>query len=235
MSHEIKTPLNAVIGYSQMLKEDVTENAAALQDINRIHDAGQYLLRLINMILDLSKLEAGRMQFDVRAHSIHDCVAAAVADKRSGIEATGNTVIVDIDPELSDIDVDKGRFEQVLGALLENAGQHTKNGLVTVMVRRMVGAGNAFWVRVTDTGDGIEPAVLATLFETFQATRDAASGRFGGTGTNLTVIHRLCQAMGGSITAESMVGVGSTFALTLPISQASGSAVPMRVAHQQAA
>jgi signal transduction histidine kinase len=220
MSHEIKTPLNAIIGYSQILREDAAANdPASLQDVNRIHDAGQYLLRLVNMILDLSKLEAGRMQFDVKPHAVRDCVNIASANTRGGIEANGNTIVTDFDPELDVIDVDENRFRQVLGAILENAGQHTKVGLVTVIVRRSVGAANTFFVRVTDTGSGISPEVLATIFETFQATRDAASGRFGGTGTNLTVVHRLCTAMGGSITAESMVGIGCTFTITLPVMQ----------------
>jgi signal transduction histidine kinase len=227
MSHEIKTPLNAVIGYSQLLREDAVEhNPSAMQDIVRIHDAGQYLLRLVNMILDLSKLEAGRMTFDIRSHRVRDCVKAAVDDKRAGIEANGNSVVIDLDPELEEIDIDQSRFRQALGAVLENAGEHTKAGLVTVIVRRSLGVDNTFYVRVTDTGAGIDPGVLETLFETFQATRDAASGRFGGTGTNLTVVDRLCRAMGGSITAESMVGIGSTFTITLPVLHKSANAAP---------
>ena len=170
MSHEIKTPLNAVIGYSQLLKEDpLDHNASALQDINRIHDAGHYLLRLVNMILDLSKLEAGRMQFDVRTHKVAEAVGAAVDNTRSVIEANGNSVVVDVDPDLVEIDVDQGRFKQILAAVLENAGQHTTGGLVTVIVRRSLGQPNTFYVRVTDTGEGMDAAVLSTLFETLPA------------------------------------------------------------------
>ena len=218
MSHEIKTPLNAVIGYSEILREDAfSGNDSALQDVNRIHDAGRYLLRLVNMILDLSKLEAGRMQFDIRTHEVREAVKAAVEECRTAIETRGNRLVIDFDPELREIDVDLGRFRQMLVAVLENAGQHTANGLVTVIVRSSVGQPNTFFVRVTDTGTGMDAAVLASLFETFQATRDAAGGRFGGTGTSLTVVHRLCRAMGGSISAESMLGVGSTLTITLPV------------------
>jgi len=220
MSHEIKTPLNAVIGYSQLLRDDaLANNDTAKADIDRIHDAGLYLLRLVNMILDLSKLEAGRMTFNVQPHDIRALVSAAIDETRARIVANQNTIVVDIDPELNQIDIDEGRFRQVLGAVLENAGQHTQNGLVTVIVRRALGAENAFCVRVIDTGAGIKAEVLATLFETFEAARDAAGGRFGGTGTNLTLIHRLCRAMGGSIVAESLPDIGSTFSITLPISQ----------------
>jgi len=229
MSHEIKTPLNAIVGYSQLLREDkLIADPAAQQDIGRIHDAGLYLVRLINMILDLSKLEAGRMQFDVRRHNVHDCISAAIEEYRAGIAANGNSIVVDIDPELNEIDIDANRFKQVLGAILENAGQHTRDGIVTVMARRAIGASNRFHVRVADSGTGIPADVLKTLFETFTATRDAATGRFGGTGTNLTVVHRLCGAMGGSISAESMVGVGSTFTLTMPVTQER--ALPHRLA-----
>jgi len=137
-------------------------------------------------------------------------------------------VVIDIDPELTDIEIDANRFKQVLGAILENAGQHTRDGIVTVMARRAIGASNRFHVRVADSGTGIPADVLKTLFETFTATRDAATGRFGGTGTNLTVVHRLCGAMGGSISAESMVGVGSTFTITMPVTQER--ALPHRLA-----
>jgi signal transduction histidine kinase len=176
-------------------------------------------VRLINMILDLSKLEAGRMQFDVRRHNVHDCISGALEEYREGIVANGNSIVVDVDPELNEIDIDASRFRQVLGAVLENAGQHTHNGIVTVMARRAIGQSNMFHVRVADSGSGMEAEVLKTLFETFEATRDAANGRFGGTGTNLTVVHRLCLAMGGSISAESMVGIGSTFTITMPVVQ----------------
>lgn len=220
MSHEIKTPLNAIVGYSQLLREDgMGGDKAAQQDVVRIHDAGLYLVRLINMILDLSKLEAGRMQFDVRRHDARQCIMAAVEEYRPTIASNHNGIVIDIDPELLDIDIDASRFRQVLGAILENAGQHTNNGLVTIIARRAIGSDNVFYVRIADTGVGIEAETLRTLFDTFQATRDAASGRFGGTGTNLTVVHRLCRAMGGSISAESLVGTGSTFTITMPVNQ----------------
>lgn len=229
MSHEIKTPLNAIVGYSQLLREDgMGGDRAAQQDVIRINDAGLYLVRLINMILDLSKLEAGRMQFDVQHHDARQCIMAAVEEHRATIAANHNSVVIDIDPELTDIDIDANRFKQVLGAILENAGQHTENGLVTLIARRAIGADNLFYVRISDTGVGIEAETLKTLFDTFTASRDAASGRFGGTGTNLTVVQRLCRAMGGSISAESLVGTGSTFTITLPVMQIA--AEPRRLA-----
>jgi signal transduction histidine kinase len=218
MSHEIKTPLNAIIGYSQLMREEGLGNdPAAQQDVIRIHDAGLYLVRLINMILDLSKLEAGRMQFNVERHSLRQVLTTVIDDHRAAMAVNQNTLVMDIDVELGEVDIDAGRLQQVVGAVLENAAEHTHNGLVTLIARRAVGTDNTFNIRIADTGKGIEPETLKTLFDAFQTTRDAASGRFGGTGTNLTVVHRLCRAMGGSIHAESLVGTGSTFTVTLPV------------------
>ena len=219
MSHELKTPLNAVIGYSQILREDAEQqDATTREDIDRIHDAGQYLLRLVNMILDLSKLEAGRMLFDIRPHRIAELVEAAARAKRSFIDGNGNRLTFDFDPALEDVPVDANRLRQVIEAVIENAAQHTEHGEIDVAVRRgELGDDRVFSIAVRDTGHGIDPAVLPTLFETFTATRDAANGRYGGTGINLTVVHRLCEAMGGGIDVESQVGVGSTFRITLPL------------------
>ena len=219
MSHELKTPLNAVIGYSQILREDAIgdEHQTMREDIDRIHDAGQYLLRLVNMILDLSKLEAGRMQFSIRQHRIEDVVRAAARAKRTFVDGNGNRLLFDLDPDLVEVAVDASRLQQVLEAVIENAAQHTEHGEITIAVRGAeLGDDRAFSIAVRDTGKGIDPAVLPTLFETFTATRDAAHGRYGGTGINLTVVHRLCHAMGGGIDVESTMGVGTTFRITLP-------------------
>ena len=237
MSHELRTPLNAVIGYSQILKEDAVESddKAMLEDVGRIHDAGQYLLRLVNMILDLSKLEAGRMQFDCRPHDVRRLITAAVAAKQSIITANGNAVTIDMATEF-EAEVDASRLVQVLEGIIENAAQHTSNGTLTVTARAGIfGDDRLFSISVADTGKGIDAAVLPTLFETFTATRDAAGGRYGGTGLNLTLMRRLCQAMGGGIEAESTVGVGSCFTITLPIERAGVAAEPLASAHRVAA
>lgn len=220
MSHELRTPLNAVIGYSQILREDAIEGGDEMmrEDIERIHGAGQYLLRLVNMILDLSKLEAGRMQFSVRKHKVAEMIGAAVASKRAVIDINSNSVAIDIDPEFGSVMVDGGRLVQVLEALVENAAQHTVGGRLTIRARAgVVGDDRAYSISVTDTGKGIEPAVVATLFETFTATRDASDSRYGGTGLNLTVVQRLCKAMGGNIDVDSEVGKGTTFTVTMPM------------------
>jgi signal transduction histidine kinase len=220
MSHQLRTPLNAVIGTSQILKEDAIEEGDAMmrEDVERIHDAGQYLLRLVNMILDLSKLVAGRMRFDVRPQPVDRLIGQAVAAKQAILEANGNTVVLDLDPTLANVEVDAGRLGQVIEAIVENAAQHTEHGTITVRVRAgELGDDRMFSIAVRDTGSGIDPTVLPTLFETFTASRDASDGRYGGTGLNLTVVQRLCQAMGGSIEVESALGEGSTFRVVLPL------------------
>jgi signal transduction histidine kinase len=220
MTHELRTPLNAVIGYSQILYEDANESGDATlrEDIDRIHDAGQYLLRLVSMILDLSKLEAGRMQFSIEEHSIGRLVTAAVAAKRRTIEAGGNTVSVAIDPELPPVSVDAARLSQVLEALIENAAQYTSDGTIGVVAHAGdIGADGCYSISVKDTGKGIDPSQIPTLFETFTATRDASDSRFGGTGLNLAVVNHLCKAMGGAIEVESVLGKGSTFTVTMPL------------------
>jgi signal transduction histidine kinase len=219
MSHELRNPLNAVIGYSQILREEAAEDGGAmmLEDVDRIHEAGQYLLRLVNMILDLAKLEAGRMQFDIKAHPAAELVENAITAKQQIMALNNNRVVLDLDPALKEIRVDRLRFAQVLEAIIENAAQHTEKGTLTIATReRAVGDDTAFSISVADTGTGIDPAILPTLFETFTASRDASNGRYGGTGLNLTVTHHLCKAMGGTIEVESTPGKGSCFTIVLP-------------------
>lgn len=219
MSHELRNPLNAVIGYSQILREDAVETGETMmvEDLDRIHGAGQYLLRLIGMILDLAKLEAGRMEFHSRPTEIVAVLDAVVAAKRPLIEHNSNVVVIDTDPALGTIVVDALRLQQVLEALVENAAQHTRQGTIVVSARKHDLAGQpGIAIAIADTGAGIDEAKLATIFETFSSSRDAAEGRFGGTGLNLTVVDQLCKAMGGRIRAESLVGTGSTFTVVLP-------------------
>ncbi len=217
MSHELRTPLNAVIGYGQILKEDAVDEGDAMmeKDVDKILDAGQYLLRLINMILDLSKIEAGRMTFDCRPLAI-DAVLVGVTDRhRERASAAGTLIALSCAPDIGPLSGDEQRLIQILDAVVENAVTHTPGGLVSVSVEPCTDAG-LFRIRVSDTGAGIPPAVLATLFETFSVDRDAADGRYGGTGLNLTLVHRLARRWGGTIEAESVAGSGSTFTIMLP-------------------
>ena len=217
MSHELRSPLNAIIGYGELLQEDELDEASR-RDVDRIVDAGHYLVRLINMILDLSKLEAGRMRFDLRPHEVDELIGEVAERHRAAIEAGGNRLEIDLPPDLGTATLDRGRVAEVLDAVLDNAAKHTRGGRVSVAVRRgPPDAPDALGIAVTDTGEGIAPEALTTIFETFSTEREAAASRYGGTGLNLAVSARLCEAMGGGISAESVPGEGSTFTITLPL------------------
>lgn len=219
MSHELRSPINAILGYGQLLKqeaEDIGRVDLFARDVDRILDAGYYLVRLIDKILDLSKIEAGRMQLDARPRNIERLVQDTVERSRAMIEASGNRIELDIAPNLGMATIDEKRLYDILEGLLSNAAQHTRDGVITVSCR-CNDADGFFYVEVEDTGDGMPPEVLASVFETFATPREAGGGRYGGTGLSLAVNARFCAAMGGRITARSAPGEGSVFTVTLPV------------------
>lgn len=226
MSHELRTPLNAVIGYSQILKEDAYDIGGAQMDddVDRIHDAGQYLLRLINMILDLSKIEAGRMQFDVKRLSVDDLIRSAVEGARTTIDDNNNTLSFDIAADVAEIETDGGRMVQIIDAIVQNAASFTQEGDIEISCAVAANAAgeDEYTIRIRDTGCGIAPERIATLFETLVDSRDASTSKYGGTGMNLTVTKRLCEAMGGKIEVESTLGEGSCFTIRMPRKDHSG-------------
>lgn len=231
MSHELRTPLNAIIGYSEMLQEDAqAQGAAALvPDLDKIHRAGRQLLELINAVLDLSKIEAGRMEL----HPETIPVAALLPEIAAVVEPlaarNGNRFEVrlgagldaDTYTEASRIRCDPTKLRQILLNLLSNACKFTRDGVVTLSVRRAGGSGsgsgsNAIEFEVADTGIGIAPERLALLFNDYvQADRDTAR-RYGGSGLGLALSRRLADLMGGEIDARSEPGRGSRFTLCLP-------------------
>ena len=224
MSHELRTPLNAVLGYTELLKEDSEDigDTASVKDIDRIHDAASYLIRLINMILDMSKIEAGRMSFDYRPHNLKSTIERGVQNVGYLIERTGNQVEFQLFDNLETVVMDQGRFLQVVEAVLENAAQHTENGTITISAKgtTMHRGEQGFELVIQDTGEGIPASELGMIFESFGAARDASDdGRYGGTGLSLTVMKKMCHAMRGMIEAQSVEGEGSKFTITLPIRQ----------------
>jgi len=230
MSHELRTPLTAVIGYSQILREEAVEaNDPQLRaDVELIHEAGTYLLRLVNMILDLSKLEAGRIQLNMQPCALAALVHRAVDARRALLEQHGNSVVMEFDAPPDSLLVDGLRLQQVLESLLENAARHTQSGTIVVRTQAAVlGNDRAVAISVSDTGTGVDPELLPTLFETFTTTRDAADSRYGGTGLSLAIAHRLCRAMGGAIAVDSTWASGATFTVHLPVeSRAEGGMDP---------
>jgi signal transduction histidine kinase len=219
MSHELRTPLNAIIGYSELLEE--SDFAAADQsvsgDLRSINKAGQHLLHLINDILDLSKIEAGRMDLrsePVLAGSIVDDVAATIQPlaRKNGNEFTAHLGQNDFI-----VNVDMMRFRQSLLNLLSNACKFTENGKVTLNVDRRVSDG-ANWVcfEVRDTGPGIAPEDMNKLFRPFSQVDSSATRKHDGSGLGLAISQRFCELMGGTITVDSEPGKGSAFTIRLP-------------------
>jgi signal transduction histidine kinase len=219
MSHELRTPLNAVIGYSQMLLEDAAAegDSASAVDLDRIHEAGQHLLRLINEVLDLSKIEAGKMDLTVQTVDAAVLIKDIVESCRAAIEKNGNVVAVEISDGLGVMTCDAHRVSQALAQILENAGKFTDNGRVTVTATRQPTAiGDEIRIAVRDTGIGIAPEVVPELFEKFSVADDSTASKYGGTGLGLTLSQKLCRLMGGDISVESRLGAGSCFTLHLP-------------------
>jgi signal transduction histidine kinase len=221
MSHELRAPLNSVIGYSQLLAENAIKRGDKVmtKDVNRIHEAGQYLLDLINTILDLAKIDSGRIQFNPKEVGVRDAIDETVRRLKPVIERNGNRVSVQVDEGVGLVLIDRVRFIQVLDSIIINAAQHTRDGFIAIHAECVPGSAGsrAFSVSISDSGTGIDPERLSTLFETFTASQDASGGRYGGTGLSLSVTYKLCRAMGGDIVAESCPGKGSTFIVTLPL------------------
>jgi len=229
MSHELRTPLNAVIGITEMLVEDAEEfgQDAFVEPLHRIARAGKHLLELINEVLDLSKIEAGKLELhdeDVEvAALIGDVVGAAqpLAGKNN------NRLVVECPPEVGAILVDPMRLRQIILNLVSNACKFTDHGIVSLKVFRRDVNGGEIVLAVSDTGIGMTPQQLGKLFQEFTQLDTSTTRKYGGTGLGLAITDRLCKMMGGGIAVESEPGKGTTFTVTLPARRAV--AAPTRI------
>ncbi len=215
MSHELRTPLNAIIGYSEMLEEEASDAGSEefIPDLKKIHQAGKHLLMLINDVLDLSKIEAGKMSLYLETFDVSQMVDSVVAVIDPLISKNANTLKVNRGDHLGVMRADMTKVRQSLFNLLSNAAKFTESGEVTLDVSR-----EADWItfRVRDTGIGMSEKQMAKLFQAFsQADRSTAS-KYGGTGLGLAITKRFCRIMGGDVTAESRQGSGSSFTIRLP-------------------
>jgi len=223
MSHEIRTPMNGVIGFTNLLLDEEL-GSVEREYVNIIRTSGQSLLKIINHILDLSKIEAGKIDLETEPFSIRDCVEEALdlmsmKTDEVGIELT-HLIQLDV-PEFVEGDVT--RLRQILVNLISNAVKFTEEGEVCIRVGREEGAGRIFdenpgsmiHFSVSDTGIGIPAERINRLFESFAQADTSTTRRYGGTGLGLTISKRLCELMGGSMWVESEVGVGSTFHFTI--------------------
>jgi len=219
MSHELRTPLNAVIGYSEMLMEEAHDRQLAnfVPDLDKIHSAGKHLLRLINDILDLSKIEAGKMELFPELFEVPAIVREVSATIRPLAERRGNVLEFRCDDDVHLMRADLTRVRQVLLNLMSNASKFTENGRVALHVDR-TGINGAPWMRfrVMDTGIGMAPEQIAKLFQAFAQADASTTRKYGGTGLGLVISRQFCQMMGGEVTVESAAGRGSTFTVLLP-------------------
>jgi signal transduction histidine kinase/DNA-binding response OmpR family regulator len=220
MSHELRTPMNAIIGYSEILMEDAEDagNNAAVDDLKKIHSAGTHLLSLINDVLDLSKIEAGKMDLFLETFDIPGLVSGVVSTIKTLVEKNANDLVVDVDESLSEMHADATKVRQALFNLLSNAAKFTHEGTITLAVKAEEHNGEP-WVRmaVTDSGIGIPPEKIDHVFDEFSQADESTTRNYGGTGLGLPISRRFCQMMGGDILVESAVGKGSTFTLWLPV------------------
>jgi signal transduction histidine kinase/CheY-like chemotaxis protein len=219
MSHELRTPLNAILGYSEMLQEEVAEGDlnSLRPDLEKINAAGKHLLALINDILDLSKIEAGKMELFLESFDVGALVSEVTATVRPLVGTNANTLRVEIAPDLGAMHADQIKVRQALYNLLSNAVKFTEAGTITLKAER-VSMNDSDWIvfRLTDTGIGLSAEQILKLFQDFTQADASTTRKFGGTGLGLALTRRFCQMMGGDVTVHSVPGEGSIFTIKLP-------------------
>jgi len=219
MSHELRTPMNAIIGYSEILEEDLEDAGREdlLPDVKRIHQAGRHLLSLINDILDLSKVEAGRMDLYLERFDLAEMIDGVAATAAPLVRDKGNRLELDLPPGLGAMRADLTKVRQTLFNLISNAAKFTRDGIVTLAARRLQEAdGDWIELSVADTGIGIPEDKLEHIFEEFSQADASTTREFGGTGLGLAITRRFVQMMGGDITVRSRLNKGSRFIVRLP-------------------
>ena len=219
MSHELRTPLNAILGYSEMLHEQAVERQLDEfgADLERISAAGKHLLALISDILDLSKIEAGKMELFFESFDVAKMIDEVASTIRPLVEKNSNTLHIKRAPDLGVMHADQIKVRQGLFNLLSNAAKFTQEGKITLDAGRERMDGSEWIVfRVTDTGIGLSPEQIVKLFQDFTQADASTTRKFGGTGLGLALTRRFCQMMGGDVTVHSVPGEGSVFTIKLP-------------------
>jgi signal transduction histidine kinase/DNA-binding NarL/FixJ family response regulator len=219
MSHELRTPLNAIIGYSEMLEEEAQDSSSVetVQDLQKIKSAGKHLLALINDVLDLSKIEAGKMSLHLETFEVSGMIEEIVTTLQPAIRKNSNTLRVRLADEVGMMEADITKVRQILFNLLSNACKFTDHGTISMDVDQSTEEG-LDWLRfrVTDTGIGISAKQKENLFQEFAQADTSIARKYGGTGLGLAITHRFVQLMKGRIGVESQLGEGSTFTVHVP-------------------
>jgi signal transduction histidine kinase/CheY-like chemotaxis protein len=220
MSHELRTPLNAIIGYSEMLQEEAEDEQLPgfVADLKKIHAAGKHLLSLINDVLDLSKIESGKMELFLEDFDLKALIDDVNSTIHPLVEKNANVLSVKCPPDLPPMHADVTRVRQVLFNLLSNASKFTERGTVSLEVEQeKIGPFDWIVFKIKDTGIGMTPDQLSKLFQAFTQADASTSRRYGGTGLGLVISRRFCQMMGGDIMVTSQYGKGSIFTVRLPL------------------
>jgi PAS domain S-box-containing protein len=216
MSHELRTPLNAIIGFTRLVKrrsEDILPQRQ-VDNLEKVLVSAEHLLELINAVLDLSKIEAGRLDVQPITFDVTALIDACLQTVRPMVESQQLRLVKEIEPDLPPLSTDRDKVRQILMNLLSNAVKFTEAGTITVSAQRQ---GETLALAVADTGIGIPAEALGHIFESFRQVDGSSTRRYGGTGLGLSTSRHLAWLLGGDVTVESTIGVGSTFTITLPI------------------
>jgi GAF domain-containing protein len=218
MSHELRTPLNAIIGLTDMMAANAARfgTERALEPLKRVHNAGTHLLGLINQVLDLSKIEAGKLELAPESVSLAPLIDEVIGTAQQLASQNQNRLVVEAEPNLGTLMVDPMRLRQILLNLLSNACKFTKEGEVRLRARRVIDGRDTIELAVADTGIGMTPEQLAKLFQEFSQAEASTAKKYGGTGLGLAITRKLARMMGGDVTVTSEHGKGSVFTVRLP-------------------
>jgi PAS domain S-box-containing protein len=218
MSHELRTPLNAIILYTELLRDEATDQGLEefLPDLKKIHGAAKHLLALINDVLDLSRIESGKLELLLETFDVPAMIRDVVTTIQPLAQKNANRLEVHCPDDVGSMHADLTKVRQSLFNLLSNACKFTESGTIRLEVARAERDGGWFTFRVADTGIGMIPSHLDKLFKPFSQVDPSATRRFGGTGLGLAITRHFCETMGGDITVESQPGIGSTFTIQLP-------------------
>jgi two-component system, sensor histidine kinase and response regulator len=238
MSHELRTPLNAIILYSELLQEVAEDEGqqSFITDLQRIQSAGKHLLELINGILDLSKIEAGKMTLSLETFEIRAMIEELRDTVDLLVQKNDNELTVDVGADVGTMTADLTKTRQILLNLLSNAGKFTRNGTIRLDVHRSTSTVcPSIEFTVTDTGVGMTPDQASKIFDPFTQADVTTTRKYGGTGLGLALVSRLCRLMGGEVYVESRPDVGSRFTVRLPVEGASDAGDAPVVSRENAA
>ena len=220
MSHELRTPLNSILGFSEILKDNLAGKMSPQQEqecLENIHSSGRHLLNLVNDVLDLSKIEAGRLELQYEEFQVGSCISEVLTVVRPLAERASVNVVVELDNESALLRADKGKLKQILYNLLSNAIKFTPEGGQALVKTRTKPRAGQLVLQVKDSGIGIAPDHHEQIFSEFFQVQAAADRQFEGTGLGLALVKRLVGLHGGTIKVDSQLGKGATFTVTLPL------------------